>query len=369
MHVHLGSVQSNRRAADTGSGLTVVTGDEQRQRPRADDEAMIFKGVRDGKPYPDHGLSLRDWSKIPPRQVRLDEIVTTPRFSSSTGCCPRTRRSTATCSRTRSSGTGCSTSRTACTGRCARHCETASCCTPASSTTTRCPASSRPERSTAERQRSTVRTTASARSRPRSVSTRWSAFGRSSPSATTARRRWRFVGVEPASGSPDRSRGGEHHALHVPLPVGQQLAVLPRAASPSARLVRVARRVLDVPPAHPADVAVRAGPGAPPVAAGPVAQVVPAAGRRASTAQFDTSYQCRPAAASRASMTLVPLGEDVVVGRGQFAAADLARQRGAVLDDQRVRRDVVDAGGEHRLERGVEVGVASRPGCRRSGRG
>ncbi|WP_241387025.1 type II toxin-antitoxin system VapB family antitoxin [Rhodococcus sp. CH91] len=38
---------------------------------------MIFKGVRDGKPYPDHGLSLRDWSRIPPRQVRLDEIVTT----------------------------------------------------------------------------------------------------------------------------------------------------------------------------------------------------------------------------------------------------------------------------------------------------
>ncbi|MCK0090894.1 type II toxin-antitoxin system VapB family antitoxin [Rhodococcus sp. HNM0563] len=38
---------------------------------------MIFKGVRDGKPYPDHGLSLRDWSRIPPRQIRLDEIVTT----------------------------------------------------------------------------------------------------------------------------------------------------------------------------------------------------------------------------------------------------------------------------------------------------
>jgi len=38
---------------------------------------MIFKGVRDGKPYPDHGLSLRDWARIPPRQVRLDEIVTT----------------------------------------------------------------------------------------------------------------------------------------------------------------------------------------------------------------------------------------------------------------------------------------------------
>jgi Arc/MetJ family transcription regulator len=38
---------------------------------------LIFKGVRDGKPYPDHGLSYRDWSQIPPRQIRLDELVTT----------------------------------------------------------------------------------------------------------------------------------------------------------------------------------------------------------------------------------------------------------------------------------------------------
>ncbi|MDY6870860.1 MAG: type II toxin-antitoxin system VapB family antitoxin [Actinomycetota bacterium] len=38
---------------------------------------MIFKGVRDGKPYPEHGLSYREWSRIPPRQIRLDEIVTT----------------------------------------------------------------------------------------------------------------------------------------------------------------------------------------------------------------------------------------------------------------------------------------------------
>ena len=37
---------------------------------------MIFKGVRDGKPYPDHGLSVRGWAKIPPRQLRLDELVT-----------------------------------------------------------------------------------------------------------------------------------------------------------------------------------------------------------------------------------------------------------------------------------------------------
>ena len=38
---------------------------------------MIFKGVRDGKPYPEHGLSYKDWSQIPPQQIRLDELVTT----------------------------------------------------------------------------------------------------------------------------------------------------------------------------------------------------------------------------------------------------------------------------------------------------
>lgn len=38
---------------------------------------MIFKGVRDGKPYPEHGLTHREWAHIPPRQLRLDELVTT----------------------------------------------------------------------------------------------------------------------------------------------------------------------------------------------------------------------------------------------------------------------------------------------------
>ena len=38
---------------------------------------MIFKRVGDGRPYPDHGLRSRDWAQIPPRQVRLDELVTT----------------------------------------------------------------------------------------------------------------------------------------------------------------------------------------------------------------------------------------------------------------------------------------------------
>ena len=40
---------------------------------------MIFKAVREGRPYPDHGLSLRDWAAIPPRLARLDQLVTTKR--------------------------------------------------------------------------------------------------------------------------------------------------------------------------------------------------------------------------------------------------------------------------------------------------
>ena len=38
---------------------------------------MIFKRVGEGRPYPDHGMSSRAWADVPPRQVRLDELVTT----------------------------------------------------------------------------------------------------------------------------------------------------------------------------------------------------------------------------------------------------------------------------------------------------
>ena len=38
---------------------------------------VIFKRVGDGRPYPDHGMSSRAWADVPPRQVRLDELVTT----------------------------------------------------------------------------------------------------------------------------------------------------------------------------------------------------------------------------------------------------------------------------------------------------
>ena len=41
------------------------------------DVAVIFKRVGDGRPYPEHGLRARDWAALPPRPVRLDELVTT----------------------------------------------------------------------------------------------------------------------------------------------------------------------------------------------------------------------------------------------------------------------------------------------------
>ncbi|MGN6090261.1 MAG: type II toxin-antitoxin system VapB family antitoxin [Actinomycetales bacterium] len=41
---------------------------------------MIFRSVGDGRPYPEHRfVTTRDWAEIPPRQVRLDELVTTKR--------------------------------------------------------------------------------------------------------------------------------------------------------------------------------------------------------------------------------------------------------------------------------------------------
>jgi Arc/MetJ family transcription regulator len=41
---------------------------------------VIFKKVGEGRPYPDHGKeSPRDWADVPPRMVRLDELVTTKR--------------------------------------------------------------------------------------------------------------------------------------------------------------------------------------------------------------------------------------------------------------------------------------------------
>jgi len=38
---------------------------------------VIFKRVGEGRPYPDHATTQKEWAEIPPRAVRLDLLVTT----------------------------------------------------------------------------------------------------------------------------------------------------------------------------------------------------------------------------------------------------------------------------------------------------
>ena len=40
-------------------------------------QAVIFKQVGEGRPYPDHARTSREWAEIPPRAVRLDQLITT----------------------------------------------------------------------------------------------------------------------------------------------------------------------------------------------------------------------------------------------------------------------------------------------------
>jgi Arc/MetJ family transcription regulator len=41
---------------------------------------VIFKAVGEGRPYPDHGYTTpRQWADVPPRQIRLEDLVTTKR--------------------------------------------------------------------------------------------------------------------------------------------------------------------------------------------------------------------------------------------------------------------------------------------------
>jgi Arc/MetJ family transcription regulator len=38
---------------------------------------VIFKEIRHGRPYPEHGFSMKDWAQIPPQQVSLANLITT----------------------------------------------------------------------------------------------------------------------------------------------------------------------------------------------------------------------------------------------------------------------------------------------------
>ncbi len=81
---------------------------------------MIFKGVRDGRPYPDPGMTLREWAALPPTQVQLDRLITTKRTLDLDVLLAEDSTFYGDMFATSSSGAASSTSRTACTGRCGR---------------------------------------------------------------------------------------------------------------------------------------------------------------------------------------------------------------------------------------------------------
>ncbi len=124
---------------------------------------------------------------------------------------------------------------------------------------------------------------------------------------------------------------------------------------------RVPRGMLHVPPAHTAHVAVCTGARAPPVATEPVAEVVPAPGlRRGRPVRHLVPPQ--PRRRQHRIDHLVALGENVVVGGRDLPSPHPARQRRAFLDDQRVRRHVIDTRVEHRVHRRPEV-LGPLSGC------
>ena len=169
--------------------------------------------------------------------------------------------------------------------------------------------------------------TRSASRRPRRVRTarpsRAQRLGLEQPvgDASCARGRARVARERRRARSPSRSRTSSitrsSRAASAP---GVSRAGRGRAARGEPRAPGA--RVQDVPPAHAADVAVRAGPDAPPVAAAPVAEVVAAAGGRGRAPSWQISYQRSPAAASSA------LGDLVAVGDARRRRARAARRGG-----------------------------------------
>ena len=120
---------------------------------------------------------------------------------------------------------------------------------------------------------------------------------------------------------------------------------------------RVGSGVFDVPPPHPADVAVRTGADPPPVAAGPVQQVVRAArGRVGCPVRHLVPLQSR--GGEQFVGHDVAVGQHVVVERGQLAAAHPGGEPGAFFHDERVGGDVVRAGRDRGGEGLFPVGVA-----------
>ena len=76
------TARDGAHAADGIRGHSVLTTREGCARPARlgpTVAGVIFKAVGDTRPYPEHGYSTRQWSNVPPRLVRLDDLVTTKR--------------------------------------------------------------------------------------------------------------------------------------------------------------------------------------------------------------------------------------------------------------------------------------------------
>jgi|SRR6266700_4467168 Arc/MetJ family transcription regulator len=67
------------RQAGTGGCGRPASRDSPRRSLRSSSRlrCVIFKQVGEGRPYPDHARSSREWAEIPPRPVRLDQLITT----------------------------------------------------------------------------------------------------------------------------------------------------------------------------------------------------------------------------------------------------------------------------------------------------
>jgi Arc/MetJ family transcription regulator len=71
---------ARRSAPERVGGCPPRGHDDARRTACAYGGRVIFKAVGDARPYPDHGKdSVRDWAEVPPRMVRLEDLITTKR--------------------------------------------------------------------------------------------------------------------------------------------------------------------------------------------------------------------------------------------------------------------------------------------------
>lgn len=88
-------------------------------------ERVIFRAVGDSRPYPERELSSpRDWSAVPPSQVKLDQLVTTKSTLDLETLLSEDSTFFGDLSRTSCATGTCCIWRTGCTGRCVRRCTT-----------------------------------------------------------------------------------------------------------------------------------------------------------------------------------------------------------------------------------------------------